>query len=239
MAMLSIPARILRRSLRIILNIYNQLFIRYIYQNTLAVCGELRTRSDFISPVFRRVVTLRHANRKNAMTSTAIVTVLGEDRPGLVAAITRCLWELGANLTDTSFSVLGAGADFSAVCELPTGLGVEEVAAALQGTTELAEVEISVRTYLYDSLHGPEGDVTHRIEVSGGDQPGLVARLCETFVEFKANIVSLNAGPLARDHDRYVIRLSVWLPDAAADACIATVTNTAQALGLSCVAERI
>jgi glycine cleavage system transcriptional repressor len=172
------------------------------------------------------------------MTTTAIVTVLCPDKTGLVSTITAALWELGANLMDTSFSVLGGGADFSAVCELPDSLGVSEVEEVLGSLDQLSGAEIAVRPYNFDARHGPEGDVTHRITVSGGDQPGLVARLCETFVEFGANIVSLNAGPLAEQQGRYVIRLAVSIPDAAADACISTVTNTAEAIGLSCTADR-
>ncbi len=172
------------------------------------------------------------------MTTTAIVTVLGPDKTGLVSAITGALWELGANLTDTSFSVLGSGADFSAICELPASLDVREVEQVLAGLAVLSGAEVTVRAYSFDAFHGPEGDVTHRITVSGGDQPGLVARLCETFVEFGANIVSLNAGPLAEQQGRYVIRLAVSIPDAAAAACLSTVTNTAEALGLTCTAER-
>lgn len=172
------------------------------------------------------------------MTTTAIVTVLCPDKTGLVSAITGALWELGANLMDTSFSVLGGGADFSAVCELPDSLEVSEVEQALASLDLLAGAEIAVRSYSFDARHGPEGDVTHRITVSGGDQPGLVARLCETFVEFGANIVSLNAGPLAEQQGRYVIRLAVFIPEPAADACISTVANTAESLGLSCTADR-
>lgn len=172
------------------------------------------------------------------MTTTAIVTVLCPDKTGLVSTITAALWELGANLMDTSFSVLGGGADFSAVCELPDSLEVSEVAEVLGSLDHLSGAEIAVRPYSFDARHGPEGDVTHRITVSGGDQPGLVARLCETFVEFGANIVSLNAGPLAEQQGRYVIRLAVSIPDTAADACISTVANTAEALGLSCAADR-
>ena len=172
------------------------------------------------------------------MTSTAIVTVLCPDRAGLVAAVTGALWEMGANLADTSFSVLGGGADFSAICELSDGDDVDSVRRALSALPELEGAEITVRPYRYEPLHGPEGDVTHRIEVSGGNQPGLVARLCETFVGFRANIVALHAGPLSRDHGRYVIRLSVWIPESAADACIATVANTAETMGLTCVAEK-
>ena len=172
------------------------------------------------------------------MTTTAIVTVLCPDKTGLVAAITAALWETGVNLTDTSFSVLGGGADFSAVCELPPELDIADLKRALESREELADAEIQVRSYSFKAHHGPEGDVTHRITVSGGDQPGLVARLCETFVEFGANIVTLNAGPLAEQHGLYVIRLDVSLPETAAEACLSTVTNTAEALGLSCTADR-
>jgi len=101
----------------------------------------------------------------------------------------------------------------------------------------LAGAEVGVKPYSFASHHGPKGGVTHRITVSGGDQPGLVARLCETFVGFGANIVSLHAGPLAEQQGRYVVRLAVFTPPQSADACLATVGNTAEALGLSCMAE--
>ena len=138
---------------------------------------------------------------------------------------------------DTSFSVLGGGADFSAVCELLASLDIDEAQQSLATLDMLAGAEVTVRTYSFDSHHGPEGDVTHRITVTGGDQPGLVARLCETFVEFGANIVSLNAGPLAEQQGRYVVRLAVSIPAQSAGACLATVGNTAEALGLSSRAE--
>jgi glycine cleavage system transcriptional repressor len=172
------------------------------------------------------------------MTSIAIVTVLCPDKTGLVSAITAALWEMGANLTDTSFSVLGGGADFSAVCELSSDLDTAELQRALESLEALAGAEIRVRPHNFKAHHGPEGDVTHRITVSGGDQPGLVARLCETFVEFGANIVTPNAGLLAEQQGLYVIRLDVSLPGTVAAACISTVTNTAEALGLSCTADR-
>ena len=168
------------------------------------------------------------------MTTTAIVTVLSPDKTGLVSGITATLWDLGVNLIDTNFSVLGGGADFSAVCEVPEGLSTADLQAALASLTVLAGAEITVKEYAFEPHRGPAGDVTHEITVSGGDQPGLVARLCETFVEFGANIVTLNAGPLPDNADRYEIRLAVSVPGDVADACMATVKNTAEAMGLSC-----
>ena len=168
------------------------------------------------------------------MTSTVIVSVLSPDKTGLIAAITGALWEQGVNLDDTSFSVLSGAAEFSAVCELPAGTGIADLEGALQRLEMLADAEITVRALDFVPDAAPPGDITHRISVAGGDQPGLIARLCETFVQFGANIDSLTAGSPADDPARYTIRLDVWIPAETADTCTATVANTAESLGLSC-----
>lgn len=168
------------------------------------------------------------------MPHVALISVLCPDRPGLVSAITGCLFDLGANLGDASFAVLGEGAEFASVCELPDGLSLDAVDEALKGQPELADAEISVRPFLMSPSHGPMSEVTHRIEITGGDQPGLVARICETLQQYNANIVSLTAGRSAGFHGNYVIRIAVWIPPENADSCLATVSNTAQHLQLSC-----
>ena len=40
------------------------------------------------------------------MTSRFVITVLGEDKVGIVAAVTRCLADNGANIVDISQTVL-------------------------------------------------------------------------------------------------------------------------------------
>jgi glycine cleavage system transcriptional repressor len=170
----------------------------------------------------------------------ARITVFCADAPGLVAAVTGRLFDLGANLVDTGFSVLGKGAEFAAVAELPAGLALAEVEAELRAMPALAGAEVAVRPFALDPRHGAAGEVTHRIIVSGGDQPGLVARLCEAFAGFGANIVTLHAGPTPQAAGTvYTIRLAVAISPAAAPACLATVSNTAQTLGLACAWERV
>ena len=111
------------------------------------------------------------------MASTAIVTVLCPDKTGLVSGITATLWDLGVSLVDTNFSVLGGGADFSAVCEVPDGVDLNELRGTLSGLPILSDAEIAVKIYEFAAYRGPEADVSHEISVSGGDLPGLVARL--------------------------------------------------------------
>ena len=72
------------------------------------------------------------------MAATAIISIFCPDRTGLIAAITGYLFDLGANLGDTGFTVLGAGAEFNAVCEIPIDLEFSQIEAGLGALPELA-----------------------------------------------------------------------------------------------------
>lgn len=174
------------------------------------------------------------------MASVALVSILCLDRTGLVAAIADHLFERGVNLRDTSFAVLGRGAEFTSVCELPEDETAEGLAAGLAALPELAGAQVRAVAYAYDPQPGPMGKITHRIAVEGGDQLGLIARLAAIFTENGANIVRLDAQKLPdTEGGRYVTRFAVWLPPERADMCLAAVANTAGSLGLQSRAEPV
>jgi glycine cleavage system transcriptional repressor len=174
------------------------------------------------------------------MASVALVSILCGDAVGLVAAIADGLFSAGVNLRDTTFAVLGRGAEFTAVCELPNELRPEALAAALARIPELEGAQIRVSPYGFDPRPGPTATVTHRIQVSGGDQLGLIARLADIFAENGANIVRLEARKLAQaEGGRYVTRFAVWLPPDRAALCLAAVANTAGTLGLESRVEEV
>jgi glycine cleavage system transcriptional repressor len=169
------------------------------------------------------------------MTTVALVSVLGPDRVGLVAAIADHLFNAGVSLRDTTFAVLGSGAEFVALCELPDGVAANDIEADLIRLPQLEGAEVRAVPYAFDPSPGPAGRVTHRITISGGDQLGLVARLSEVFKQYGANIVRLEARKLAdTEGGLFVTRFAVFVPAEQANVCLATVSNTAGALGLSC-----
>lgn len=169
------------------------------------------------------------------MAPVALVSVLGPDRVGLVAAIADHLFSVGANLRDTTFASLGSGAEFVALCELPEGAQVNEIEARLKQLPELEGAEVRAMPYAFDPSPGPAGNVTHRITISGGDQLGLVARLSEVFKQYEVNIVRLEARKLPEaEGGLYVTRFAVSIPPERTDPCLATVSNTAGTLGLNC-----
>jgi glycine cleavage system transcriptional repressor len=172
------------------------------------------------------------------MASVALVSVLGPDRVGLVAAIAEHLFDVGVNLRDTTFAALGSGAEFVALCELPAGVTAGEIEAGLKQLPELEGAEVRAVPYAFDPSPGPSGSITHRITISGGDQLGLVARLAEVFKQYDANIVRLEARKLPEtEGGLYVTRFAVSIPDDRASLCLATVGNTAGALGLTSQVE--
>jgi glycine cleavage system transcriptional repressor len=173
------------------------------------------------------------------MANIALVSVLCQDRPGLIAAVAGRLYDIGANLDDTTFAVLGGAAEFNAVCELPDGVSLTSVEEELGEITNLAGAKISVTPFGYEPVHAEQAHITHRIEITGIDSPGLIARLSEVFMQFGANIVRLNSErlPGARDA-RYMLRIAVYIPPEKANTCLATVSNTAAQLALTCRSEK-
>ena len=178
------------------------------------------------------------------MASLALVTTVCPDRVGLISGITGQLFGLGINLRDATFAVMGTGAEFSAVCELPPTLSVEEVRTGLAAVPELEGARIEVTPFRFDPNPGPAARITHRVLVSGGDQPGLIARLSEIFTQFQANIVRMDAQTTpghgeGRAGGLYTVRFSVSIPAERTEVCLSAVANTAEALGLACALEGV
>ena len=170
--------------------------------------------------------------------SVALVSILGPDRVGLVAAIAGELYDSGVSLRDTTFASLGSGAEFSAICDLPDEVLPQEIEAGLKRLPELDGAQIRVMPYAFDPNPTALARVTHRITIGGGDQLGLVARLSHVFAQHGANIVRLEARKLPEaEGGLYVTRFAVAIPPDRAALCLATVANTAGALGLASRAE--
>ncbi len=168
------------------------------------------------------------------------ISIFCPDKVGLISAITGRLFDLGANLGDTNFAVLGAGAEYTAVCIVPDTVDLSDVEEQLRNLPELKKADIRIAPFDMQISHAAIANITHRILVEGGDNPGLVARLTEVFVEFKANIVRLNTEVIPHEHqNQYRIDIHVYIPHSAIHSCLATIENTASALQMRCFVETL
>lgn len=172
--------------------------------------------------------------------STALISILCEDRPGLIADVTGRLYDLGINLGDTTFAVLGGGAKLTLVAKLPPGITISDVDDELQSMPVLQGAELSVAPFAYRETHDPSADITHRIEITGDDSPGLIARLSEALRPMGANIVELNSDSVpGASGARFLLRMAISVPNGKEAVCMATVANTAGQMNLSCRWEQV
>ena len=134
------------------------------------------------------------------------ITVIGPDRPGIVADVAEALAEVGANLTDSTMTRLRGHFAMTLIC---TGAGVEAASLALE---PLDGVTTTVREVSHaDAAATGEPWV---VSVHGADRLGIVAAVTRVVAAEGGNITDLStrlAGTL------YVLIAEVDLPPGGAD----------------------
>lgn len=175
------------------------------------------------------------------MTKSVHIAFLCPDRVGLISAVTARLFDLGGDLGDTSFSILGEAADFTTVCDFPDDVDLETITQELRALPELEKADsLTVEPFQHPPLKGPAGNVTHQLSLSGGNRPGLVARLSEALIDYQANVVRLTTEVVrAGSVDDYVILMAVSIPADKTYTCLATIDNLAQQLALTLRVETV
>jgi glycine cleavage system transcriptional repressor len=162
----------------------------------------------------------------------ALLSVFSKDRVGLISLLTGHLFDRGVNLGDTSFAVLGNGGEFTSLLEIPADLDSDALTQELYSLDGLENANIEIRQISFSDADTPPKEITHNISCEGRDQPGLLARLSEVFIDFDANIVRLKSDQVeTRDGTKFITHFAVSIPAARAANCLAALDNTAQALG--------
>jgi glycine cleavage system transcriptional repressor len=155
------------------------------------------------------------------------VTVLGDDRPGIVADVTRALVGLHGNLEDSTMTLLRG--HFAMVLLVRTGAAVESVQSALDPLGADGSLVINARV-LQDSTLSQIGGPSYALRVHGADRPGIVAAITGVVARNGANIVDL--GTRLGD-GLYVLMAELQLPsEASAVALGAELQDAAHELGV-------
>ncbi|MEV8514446.1 ACT domain-containing protein [Dactylosporangium sp. NPDC051484] len=116
------------------------------------------------------------------------VTVIGHDRPGIIADVAEILARLGLNVTDSTMTRLRGHFAMTLVCSGPPV--AEEIEVALEPLTADRTLLVTVRGVMEEPVHEPTGS-HHIITLHGADQLGIVATLARTVAEAGGNITDL------------------------------------------------
>jgi glycine cleavage system transcriptional repressor len=155
------------------------------------------------------------------------VTVLGDDRPGIVADVTAALADLHGNLEDSTMTLLRG--HFAMVVLVRTVADAASVEAALKPLTAGGSLVINARV-LAESTTPTAVGPAYSLRVHGADRPGIVATVTRIVAQHGANIVDLGTrlgGSL------YVMTAELQVPDEhAAVALERDLTGAAAELGV-------
>ena len=168
------------------------------------------------------------------------ISITCSDQIGLLATITGRLFDLNADLGNTSFSGKKKIAEFYSVAEFKNLLDKKDLAVELNKLPGLENAKIIVSEYQPTIAEENQLQITYSVELRGEDRPGLVARMAEVFAEFESNIVTMNSQVISQNgNPDYLIRFGVYIPNKRAASCIAAIDNTAKSLGLACNFDKV
>jgi glycine cleavage system transcriptional repressor len=136
------------------------------------------------------------------------VTVLGHDRPGIIASTAAALAGCGMNLEDSSMTLLRGHFAMSLICAGEASPA--EVEAALSGLAS-ESLTVDVRELPVETEAPPLGDL-YLVTVHGADRLGIVARLAAVVAASEGNITDLTTRLAG---DLYVLVAEVDLPRSA------------------------
>ncbi len=159
------------------------------------------------------------------------ITVIGHDRPGIVADVAELLAGLGANLTDSTMTRLRGHFAMTLVC---TGPDAAEVEAALAPLGADGRLLTTVRQVTPESDASATGE-PYLVSVHGADRLGIVAAVARVVAAAGGNITDLTtrlAGAL------YVLVAEVDLPAGVADGLATELAEVAQRLDVDVTLRR-
>ena len=143
------------------------------------------------------------------------VSVVGKDRPGIVAAITEGLFNLGCNIADSSCTMLAGEFAMILIVSLRKPFSKSRLLEELKPVCDRIGMTLGVRTLHGDEVarHEPDGEIC-MISVYGADQPGIVYRVTHELASRSINITDLNTKLIGTEEDPvYVLMLEIALPE--------------------------
>lgn len=120
--------------------------------------------------------------------TTHAITVLGHDRPGIIAEATAALADLGLNLEDSTMTLLRGHFAMMLICAGERT--ADEIEQRLAPLSEDGTLDVAVREVPDEPIPGPVAS-SYVLTVHGGDRPGIVSAIVGELAKVGGNITDL------------------------------------------------
>ena len=144
-----------------------------------------------------------------------VISVLGQDRPGIVAAVSRVLLEHRCNIEDVSQTILQSEFAGVFIASIGSGLTPEALRAHLEQALAPIGLLVTVKPLKLRRGAPPPAGEPFVVTTIGPDRLGLVAGITEIMADFGVNITTLKAAFRGGDDPRRNIMIyEVDIPSA-------------------------
>lgn len=120
------------------------------------------------------------------------VSVVGRDRPGIVAALSEVLLEHRVNIEDSRMTILRGHLAMTLVIAVPDGVRREALADGLERVRARLELESVSLAEVAQLEPDPSSEPTHIVSVYGVDHPGIVHAVSAALAEQGWNITDMS-----------------------------------------------
>jgi len=138
-----------------------------------------------------------------------VISVMAQDRPGIVAEVTEGVSALGGNLADLRESVLCGYFTMLLVAGFPSGISVAEVE---RGLTESTALKVSVVLHDGGLAAAEVPEQAYVLSAVGRDRVGLVAQVSRFCCDRNVNIHDLASHV---EDEQYTMMLQIDLSESA------------------------
>lgn len=166
----------------------------------------------------------------------AVISILGPDRPGIIAAATRILFDGDCNIENVSQTILQTEFSGIFIVSLPEKLTIEALNRHLEAGLRPLGQHVYVKLLLAGTAGFNAADCERFvIATRGPDQKGLVARIAEVISRHGVNVTNLQAIFKGGDEpgDNIMIYEVDVPPDADQGALYSDLRTRAAELGLT------
>jgi glycine cleavage system transcriptional repressor len=144
----------------------------------------------------------------------AAISILGKDRPGIVSAATKILYECGCNIEDSSMTQLANEFAMILIVEAPDKDRFQELKNALAGRLKALQLTFSLRklSQKETSRQKPSGK-SYTLSVYGADKPGIVLNVSGLLAKQKINITDVQTKIVTgREGKVYIMFIEINTP---------------------------
>jgi len=148
------------------------------------------------------------------MANRWVITVVGKDRPGIVAGVTKMLYRLGCNLEDSAMTRLEGEFAIMLIFSSPATISETSIRKALSPLERDMSLAVHLkRLSKVEATTPAKGGKPYRISVYGADRPGIVFRVSEMLARARINILDVHTHRSASGGPSlYLMLLEVEVP---------------------------